>query len=131
MAVVQIAPQRRGNGQFAPGVSGNPLGRPKGSRNVSTMLIEAIEQGDAQEVVDKAAVELAKAGNVRMAMFLVNKLYPTPRFPALEIEVPDGQDSDPRAILRATLQAMCAGAISAEEAFMVARTIEKAAKQLA
>jgi hypothetical protein len=91
--------------------------------------MDALREGDAQEIVDKA-VSLAKAGNVRMATTLINKLYPTPRFPAIELEVPEGQEADPRAILGAALRAMCAGLISGEEAFMVARTIEKAAKLL-
>jgi hypothetical protein len=129
MAVVQIIPGRRANGQFVKGASGNPAGRPKGSRNFSTLLMDALREGDAQEIVDKA-VALAKAGNVRMATTLINKLYATPRHPTIELEVPAGQEADPRAILGAALQSMCAGVITPEEAFLVARTIEKAAKTL-
>jgi hypothetical protein len=129
MAVVHISAGRRINGQFAAGVSGNPAGRPKGSRNFATLLAEAIGDEDRQEIVDQAVAK-AKAGNVRMATALINKLFPTPRHPAIELEVPEGQEADPRAILTAALRAMAGGVITPEEGLIVARMMEKAARLL-
>jgi hypothetical protein len=34
---------QRINGKFAPGVSGNPAGKPKGSKHLSTMLLNALK----------------------------------------------------------------------------------------
>ena len=36
--------------RFAPGQSGNPRGRPKGSRNVDTIVLQMLQQNDPQHV---------------------------------------------------------------------------------
>jgi hypothetical protein len=129
MSVVQIPLGRAANGQFAKGISGNPAGRPKGSRNWATLLMEAVREGDATEIVDDA-VARAKAGNVMLQKCFIMKLFPTPRHPAIQLEVPEGQEADPRALMRAALRAMAAGEITPEEALLAARALEKAAKLL-
>ena len=48
--------------QFEPGQSGNPAGRPKGSRNRSTLVLEAIFEGEAEKLSRKA-IELALDGD--------------------------------------------------------------------
>ena len=48
----------RGKG-FEPGQSGNPAGRPFGSRNKATLLIESLLEGEL-ETITRAAVEAAK-----------------------------------------------------------------------
>ena len=45
---------------FKPGQSGNPAGRPKGSRNRSTLALEAIFEAEA-EAITRKAIELALA----------------------------------------------------------------------
>jgi len=51
------AAKQRGR-PFEPGQSGNPKGRPKGSRNQATMIAEALLDGEAEAItrrlVDKA-----------------------------------------------------------------------------
>jgi len=45
----------RGNGKpFKEGQSGNPAGRPKGSRNRATVALEKILDGDAESILRKA-----------------------------------------------------------------------------
>lgn len=63
--------------QFKPGKSGNPKGRPKGSRNFSTALVEALEERvpvtvngkprklSKREVIAKQAVHKAASGDLR------------------------------------------------------------------
>jgi Family of unknown function (DUF5681) len=48
---------------FEPGQSGNPAGRPKGSRNKATLAVEALLDGEAEEITRKA-IELAKKGDL-------------------------------------------------------------------
>lgn len=66
---------------FKPGQSGNPNGRPKGTRNRSTIVREAIEailQGKDQQVVDAmtaAIIEKAYAGDVQAYRELMDSAY--------------------------------------------------------
>ena len=74
---VATTPERRSDGTFPQGVSGNPLGRPKGSKNQITLLRESLElqlreQAAPQmsEVLEKA-FELALAGDRTMLKLLI------------------------------------------------------------
>jgi hypothetical protein len=49
---------------FGPGQSGNPAGRPKGSRNRSTLALEAIFEGEAEKL-SRRAIEMALEGDAR------------------------------------------------------------------
>ena len=61
---VRGRPFRNGNG-----------GRPPGSKNQNTLILEALSHGDKEELVRKG-LELAKAGDVSMLRF-----FPSIRFP--------------------------------------------------
>lgn len=70
-------PVRAEDGKFLPGKSGNPAGRPKGSKNQITILKQSLElmlreqaAPDMAGVLDKA-IELAKEGNVAMIKLLL------------------------------------------------------------
>jgi hypothetical protein len=71
------APVKRVQGKFAPGVSGNPLGRPQGTKNRITLLKESLElqlreraAPNLAGVLDKA-VELALDGDRSMIKLLL------------------------------------------------------------
>jgi Family of unknown function (DUF5681) len=71
--------------KFVKGRSGNPNGRPKGSKNRVTLMKLALEldlrtrlNRDAQDILAKA-VEMAKAGDTAMIKLLVDKMLPTSR----------------------------------------------------
>ena len=51
--------------RFQPGQSGNPKGRPPGSRNKTTMAVEGLLDGDA-EAITRKAIEKAKGGDATM-----------------------------------------------------------------
>jgi hypothetical protein len=57
--------------------AGNP-GRPSGSRNRSTVVVEALVDGEAQELLRKG-IELAKAGDPTMLRFFLERLVPRDR----------------------------------------------------
>lgn len=67
--------------QFKEGQSGNPAGKPKGLRNRSTIVREAIEailQGRDQQVVDAmtaAIIEKAVSGDVQAYKELMDSAY--------------------------------------------------------
>ena len=72
--------------RFNPGQSGNPNGRPKGSKNTDTIFLKALnskitvkENGktckkSAREVIIKRAMQNALSGDLKSAIFLLNKL---------------------------------------------------------
>jgi hypothetical protein len=58
------------------------------------------------------------------------KLVPPARHHLIEIDVPEGKEGDPRAMLDATLVGMGRGDITPHDALVIARAIEKAVKLL-
>ena len=50
-------------GRFQKGRSGNPNGRPKGSRNKTTVIAQTLLEGEAESLVRKV-VQLALEGDV-------------------------------------------------------------------
>jgi len=62
---------RNEKGQFLPGVSGNPAGKPPGTRHMSTLLEEAIKRvaedtGTAEDVqIVAALIKKAKTGDIQ------------------------------------------------------------------
>jgi hypothetical protein len=63
-----------------------------------------------------------------MLRCLVARLFPVPRHPGVELDVPEGREHDPRAVVESALRGLARGEITPEEAFLIARTLEKAAK---
>lgn len=71
--------------QYKPGISGNPNGRPKGSRDRRTIFRELVE--DHKEALVKKSIELALAGNEQMLRLLLDRLLPAkPKEEALHIQ---------------------------------------------
>ena len=61
--------------KFAPGKSGNPAGKPKGARNKTTLAIEALLAGEAEELTRKA-IEMAKEGDGPALRMCLDRLAP-------------------------------------------------------
>lgn len=59
--------------RFIPGESGNKTGRPKGSRNLRTVL-EALLTDKVQVAICKAYIDQAKTGNVRAIESIFDRL---------------------------------------------------------
>src|SRR3954464_4467798 len=88
----QQSEKRRGR-PFQVGQSGNPKGRPKGSRNKTTLLVEALLEGEADTIVRKL-IEKAKDGDSTALRLCLNRLLPPRRdrpivFDLAEIKNPE------------------------------------------
>jgi hypothetical protein len=77
----------RKNAEFTRGrpfAKGNG-GRPKGSRNRTTVVAQALLAGEETEILRKA-IEVAKAGDVQMLKFFLDRLLPRERL--IKIDIP-------------------------------------------
>jgi Family of unknown function (DUF5681) len=58
---------------FEPGKSGNPAGKLKGTRNRTTMAVEALLDGEA-ETITRKAIELAKGGDLTALRLCLDRI---------------------------------------------------------
>jgi hypothetical protein len=73
---------------FQKGQSGNPKGRPKGSRNKTTLIAQALIDGQAEALVKKA-VQLALEGDLTCLRICLERLVPQKKDAPIEIDLPD------------------------------------------
>jgi len=80
---------RRPDGRFKKGVSGNPAGRPKGTRNSATLLREALQMN--AEAIAERVVAAAMDGDMTAARLVIERLQPAIRARAetVEFELPE------------------------------------------
>lgn len=102
---------RNGRGQFAPG---NP-GRPKGARHRTTVACEALLEGQAEALTQKA-VSLAMAGDTMALRLCMERLAPPRRDRHVAFDMPAiaGAEDHPKA-LSAILTAVAAGELTPSE----------------
>ena len=118
------APQQRGR-PFKPGQSGNPRGRPAGSRNKELAALDALGAEAAREVL-AATVTAAKRGNSRAAELILSRVWPVrkgrpvalPDLPAIETP------ADLVRALGSVAEAVASGAITPDEGQAVAAVLE-------
>ena len=60
---------------FRPGQSGNPRGRPQGSRHKTSMAIDALLDGDAERLTRKA-IEMALSGDGTAMRLCLDRIAP-------------------------------------------------------
>lgn len=64
--------------QFVKGVSGNPKGRPKGSKNKMKELAEALIKGSSKKIVQKV-INMALDGNETCLKMCMDRILPAQR----------------------------------------------------
>jgi hypothetical protein len=94
---------------------GNP-GRPPGSKNKTTRLVEQLVEGDAEKLSRKM-LELAEKGNVRCLEYCLDRLLPKRRGRSLDIQLPAIKNvHDVVLAMAAITTAVSNGHVTAEEA---------------
>ena len=61
--------------QFKPGQSGNPAGKPKGTRNATTLALEILLDGQATALTQKG-IDLALAGDMAALRLCLDRILP-------------------------------------------------------
>ncbi len=112
--------KRGTDGKFGPG---NP-GRPRGSRNKTTLAAEALFDGEA-EALSRKAIELALDGDTTALRLCLERILPAKKGRTVRFELPDEEDQlSSSTVLTELLKAISSGDMSPEEAKPVADILE-------
>jgi hypothetical protein len=116
-------PKQRGR-PFRKGQSGNPAGKPKGTRHRATMAVQALLEGEA-EALTRKCIELAKEGDNTALRLCMERLAPAAKSRPIQLSMPAIETAAD--ILRAhaaTIRAMAEGEITPDEASVIAGVLE-------
>jgi hypothetical protein len=121
----------RVRGKFAPGASGNPAGRPRGSRNKTSALCADLLSASASDIFEKV-IKLAKKGDSIALKLCVDRLLPirAARDRAVELVLPSAQSAaDLVAATAEVIAKAAAGEITLSEAkeFMALLEVQRRA----
>ena len=116
--------------RFEKGISGNPNGRPKGSRNRSTLAAEALLDGEA-EALTRMVIELALNGDLGAVRLCLERLIPARRSRVIRFDLPETSTVEDVVIAYdAVITAMADGEISPDEAATIAGVLESKRKAI-
>jgi hypothetical protein len=118
------------NTKFKPGQSGNPNGRPKGSRHKTTLAIEKLLDGEGEEITRKA-IDLAKGGDMGAIRICLDRLAPPRKDRHIEFTLPKMQKaSDASDASAAIVKAVSVGELTPSEAGELMKVVESYARTL-
>lgn len=109
---------------FKKGQSGNPSGRPKGARNKTLLALEALLDGEAEELT-RRAIGLAKEGDMAALKLCMERIYPPRKDRPVSIDLPPIETAnDITKGYSAVMDAVADGAITPSEANTLAGVLE-------
>lgn len=115
---------------FKKGVSGNPAGRPVGSKNKLTQLAQKLLENDAEEIVT-AIIEKAKAGDSTAQRLCMERIMPPMRSSVIQINLPKLETSQD--ILKgydALIDALAQGDLTLDELDRLSDVLENKRKAI-
>jgi hypothetical protein len=109
---------------FEKGRSGNPAGRPRGSRNRTRQLVEGLLDGEA-EALTRKAVTLALDGDVTALRLCFERIVAPRRERPMQLDLPPIRDArDITGVMAAITTAAADGNLTPGEATALSRLIE-------
>lgn len=111
-------------GRWKAGQSGNPKGKPAGTRSKSTQLLLALMEGDACAIA-KSVIDAAKGGDLMAAKIILDRLIPPAKERPLHLDLPDTTTAEGVSEAQsAILQAVAAGELLPGEASTLSAIVE-------
>ena len=115
---------------FEPGQSGNPNGRPPGSRNKLTVAVEKLFEDDA-EAIAKKAIEMAKNGDTALIRLCLGRLSPPRKDRHIPFALPEmNSPADAVKAVATITDAVAAGELTPGEAADLSQLVANYAKAL-
>jgi hypothetical protein len=108
---------------------GNP-GRPPGSKNKTTKMLEELLEGEAEDLTRKL-IDLAKEGKLRPLLYCMDRLLPQRRGEPINLELPKINGiKDIAPAMAAVAHAVSNGTITPEQASPVIRLLDSYANAI-
>ena len=106
-------------GRFHPGQSGNPKGRPTGSRSKVLLALDALGEKEAESIVN-AMIEKAKGGDANAGRAILDRVWPPRKGARLQFDLPEVTEANelPGAIAAVNRQ-VAEGDLAPEEATLI------------
>jgi hypothetical protein len=115
---------------FRKGQSGNPAGKPKGTRHRATVAVQVLLEGEADALTRKC-IELAKGGDTTALRLCMERLAPAMKSRPVQLPMPAVETAaDILKAQAATIQAMATGEITPDEASVIAGVLEAKRKAI-
>jgi hypothetical protein len=113
---------------FQKGQSGNPDGRPKGSRNATTLALETLLDGQATALTQKA-IDLALTGDMAALRLCLDRILPPRKDRPVMFTLPEIKSAqDAAAVVSAILAAVATGEITPADAAEIGKLIDSYVK---
>ena len=114
--------------QFKPGQSGNPAGKPKGTRNATTLALEAMLDGQASALTQKA-INLALAGDMAALRLCLDRILPPRKDSPVAFDLPEMKTlNDAVPAMGALVKAVGQGDLTPTEAGELTKMVQAFAK---
>ena len=121
---------RDAEGRWRKGASGNPAGRPRGSRNRATRMAEMLLDAAAANLAGRA-IERALDGDDVALRFCLARIVAPRRVPAVELDLPPLDTQQDLALAMAAIgEAVARGEIAPAEASELARVVDTAMRAI-
>ena len=113
---------------FKKGTSGNPNGRPRGSRNATTLALEALLDGQAEALTQKA-IDLALTGDIPALRLCLDRILPPRKDRPVSFTLPEITSAQgAAALVSAVLSAVAAGELTPTDAAEIGKLIDSYVK---
>ena len=114
---------RKQAGGFQKGQSGNPRGRPAGSRNSATLACETLLEGQAETLTQKA-VDMALAGDTVALKICIDRIFPPRKDRPMTFALPPINTArDAADVMSSVMNAVATGQITPADASELSKVV--------